>query len=30
VIIPVNGINRAVVQAVNFGRALARDVRAST
>ncbi len=28
VIIPVNGINRAVVQAVNFGRALTRDVRA--
>jgi amino acid transporter len=28
VIVPVNGINRAVVQAVNFGRALARDVRA--
>jgi amino acid transporter len=28
VIIPVNGINRAVVQAVNFGRALAPDVRA--
>ena len=28
VIIPVNGINRAVVQAVNFGRALAHDVRA--
>ena len=28
VVIPVNGINRAVVQAVNFGRALARDVRA--
>ena len=28
VIIPVNGINRAVVQAVNFGRSLARDVRA--
>jgi amino acid transporter len=28
VIIPVNGINRAVVQAVNFGRALARDLRA--
>ncbi|OGO58393.1 MAG: hypothetical protein A2Z32_09260 [Chloroflexi bacterium RBG_16_69_14] len=28
VIIPVNGINRAVVHAVNFGRALARDVRA--
>ncbi|MBI3748843.1 MAG: APC family permease [Chloroflexi bacterium] len=28
VIVPVNGINRAVVQAVNFGRALARDIRA--
>ena len=28
VVVPVNGINRAVVQAVNFGRALARDVRA--
>jgi amino acid transporter len=28
VIVPVNGINRAVVQAVNFGRALTRDVRA--
>jgi amino acid transporter len=28
VIVPVNGINRAVVQAVNFGRILARDVRA--
>jgi amino acid transporter len=28
VIIPVNGINRAVVQAVNFGRSLARDIRA--
>jgi amino acid transporter len=28
VIIPVNGINRAVVQAVNFGRALAKDLRA--
>jgi amino acid transporter len=28
VIIPVNGINRAVVQAVNFGRALTHDVRA--
>jgi amino acid transporter len=28
VIVPVNGINRAVVQAVNFGRAMARDVRA--
>ena len=28
VIVPVNGINRAVVQAVNFGRSVARDVRA--
>ena len=28
VVIPVNGINRAVVQAVNFGRTLSRDVRA--
>jgi amino acid transporter len=28
VIIPVNGINRAVVQAVNFGRSVAPDVRA--
>ena len=28
VVIPVNGINRAVVQAVNFGRTLAQDVRA--
>ena len=28
VVIPVNGINRAVVQAVNFGRTIARDVRA--
>ncbi len=28
VIVPVNGINRAVVQAVNFGRSLAHDVRA--
>jgi amino acid transporter len=28
VVIPVNGINRAVVQAVNFGRTLARDIRA--
>jgi amino acid transporter len=28
VIIPVNGINRAVVQAINFGRALTRDLRA--
>jgi amino acid transporter len=27
-VIPVNGINRAVIQAVNFGRTLARDVRA--
>ena len=27
VVVPVNGINRAVVQAVNFGRALTRDVR---
>ena len=27
-IIPVNGINRAVIQAVNFGRTLSRDVRA--
>ena len=30
VIVPVNGINRAVVQAVNFGRALARDIAART
>ena len=28
VIIPVNGVNRAVVQAVNFGRAITRDIRA--
>lgn len=28
VIVPVNGINRAVVQAVNFGRAIAPDIRA--
>jgi len=28
VVIPVPGINRAVVQAVNFGKALATDVRA--
>ena len=28
VVIPVNGINRAVIQAVNFGRAMAGDVRA--
>jgi amino acid transporter len=28
VVVPVNGINRAVVQAVNFGRTLAKDVRA--
>ena len=28
VIVPVNGINRTVVQAVNFGRSLAPDVRA--
>jgi amino acid transporter len=28
VVIPVNGVNRTVVQAVNFGRTLARDVRA--
>ncbi len=28
VVIPVNGINRAVVQAVNFGRSIAQDVRA--
>jgi amino acid transporter len=27
-VIPVNGINRAVIQAVNFGRTLSRDVRA--
>ncbi len=28
VVIPVNGINRAVIQAVNFGRTLSPDVRA--
>jgi hypothetical protein len=28
VVIPVNGINRAVVQAVNFGRTISRDIRA--
>jgi amino acid transporter len=28
VVIPVNGINRAVVQAVKFGRTIAKDVRA--
>jgi amino acid transporter len=28
VIVPINGINRAVVQAVNFGRSIATDVRA--
>jgi amino acid transporter len=28
VVIPVNGINRAVVQAINFGRTLTRDIRA--
>ena len=28
VIIPVNGINRAVLQAVNFGRTMSRDIRA--
>ena len=28
VIVPVNGINRAVVQAINFGRLLAPDIRA--
>jgi amino acid transporter len=28
VVIPVNGINRAVIQSVNFGRTLASDVRA--
>jgi hypothetical protein len=28
VIIPVNGLNRAVIQSVNFGRTLASDVRA--
>jgi hypothetical protein len=28
VVIPVNGLNRAVLQAVNFGRTMSRDVRA--
>ena len=28
VIVPINGLNRAVVQAVNFGRALTHDIRA--
>ena len=28
VVVPVNGINRAVVQAVNFGRSLGPDIRA--
>lgn len=28
VVVPVNGINRAVIQAVNFGRTLSDDVRA--
>ena len=28
VVIPVNGLNRAVFQAVNFGRTMSRDVRA--
>ena len=28
VIVPVNGVNRAVVQAINFGRSLAPDIRA--
>ncbi len=28
VVVPVNGINRSVVQAVNFGRTIASDVRA--
>jgi amino acid transporter len=28
VVIPVNGINRAVIQAINFGRALGTDIRA--
>jgi amino acid transporter len=28
VVVPVNGINRAVIQAVNFGRTMADDVRA--
>jgi amino acid transporter len=28
VVIPINGINRAVIQAVNFGRTVSRDIRA--
>jgi hypothetical protein len=28
VVVPINGINRAVVQAVTFGRTLSQDVRA--
>ena len=28
VVVPVNGINRAVLQAVNFGRTMSRDIRA--
>jgi hypothetical protein len=28
VVVPVNGINRAVIQAINFGRTMSRDVRA--
>ena len=28
VVIPVNGINRAVIQAVNFGRTISHDIRA--
>ena len=28
VVVPVNGINRAVIQAVNFGRTMSRDIRA--
>jgi hypothetical protein len=28
VVVPVNGINRAVIQAVNFGRTMSHDVRA--
>ncbi|MEO5885028.1 MAG: APC family permease [Candidatus Limnocylindrales bacterium] len=28
VVIPINGINRAVIQAVSFGRTMSRDVRA--
>ncbi len=28
VVVPVNGVNRAVIQAVNFGRTMSRDIRA--